>query len=230
MKRIGITLMVLLFSKVLIAQLHAKHFFYDNEDLIGNRFRNQLKFTPFKILGMVNPGVELSYERLFKNRFSGQITAAYLLPRPAKFWSSNASLDPEKTGFKIAFEQKYYLRRVSPNGIYLAVEVDYMRSYNKAVMNFSDANGASSLDTFGIDKNNICLNFKFGYHFAVKRIIVDIFAGLGIQYRNAVHSNRLSPADDFRKSPHLYLPAIYNREGVSWNINIPLSFRIGYLF
>jgi len=64
---------------------------------------NQLKFAPLKLLGAVNPGVELSYERRYKSRWSSQIAGTYLLPRPVY---APDGVDPDKKGFKIAIEQK----------------------------------------------------------------------------------------------------------------------------
>ena len=190
---------------------------------------NQLKFTPLKLIGWVNPGVELSYERMYKSRWSTQLTGTYLLPRPP-LSIFETTVDPEKKGFKVAVEQKYYLRKLGHKGTYVAGEVDYMHSRNWAAMDFESSAQQLYRDTFELTKNNIALNVKFGYYTSFKRIIIDFYGGIGLQYRNATHSGRINPQDGFAPVPNFNFPTTFNREGRSWNVSIPLSFRIGYLF
>lgn len=190
---------------------------------------NQLKFTPLKLIGWVNPGVELSYERMYKRRWSTQLTGTYLFSRPP-LSIVETTVDPDKKGFKIAAEQKYYLRKLGYKGTYVAAEVDYMHSRNMAAMDFESVAQQLYRDTFELTKNNICLNIKFGYYTSFKRIIVDFYGGIGLQYRNATHSGRINPQDRFAPVPHFNFPTAFNREGRSWNVNFPLSVRVGYLF
>lgn len=190
---------------------------------------NQLKFTPAKLIGWVNPGVELSYERLYLRRWSSQFTGTYLFPRPPLDFM-DAPVDPKKKGFKVAAEQKYYLRKLGHKGTYVAGEVDYMYSRNMAAMNFGESFFQHYKDTFELTKNNFCLNFKFGYYTSFKRIVIDFYGGIGLQYRNAVHSGRMHPQDRIAPVRHFNFPSTVNREGISWNVNFPLSFRVGYLF
>lgn len=190
---------------------------------------NQVKFTPLKLIGWVNPGVELSYERLYLSRWSSQFTGTYLFPRPPLDFM-NATVDPNKKGFKLAVEQKYYLRKLGKKGTYVAAEADYMHSRNRAAMSFESAAQQQYRDTFELTKNNLSLNIKFGYYTSFKRIVLDFFGGIGLQYRNAEHAGRINPEDGFAPVPHFNFPTAYNRDGRSWNVNFPLSVRIGYLF
>lgn len=188
---------------------------------------NQLKFAPLKLLGPVNPGLELSYERRYKSRWSSQVAGTYLLPRAVYVPDG---VDPDKKGFKIAMEQKYYLGKLAHKGKYLAGEVEYMYSHNRAAMNFGPTFFQHYKDTFELTKHNFCLNLKFGYYTSFKRMIIDFYGGIGLQYRDATHSGRSNPQDQLAPSRHYNLPMFYNREGRSWNVNFPLGLRIGYLF
>lgn len=188
---------------------------------------NQLKFAPLKLIGLVNPGVELSYERRYKTRWSNQVAGTYLLPRSVY---AQDDVAPDKKGFKIAIEQKYYLGKLVHKGTYLAGEVEYMYSRNRAAMNFGPSFYQYYRDTFELSKNNICLNLKFGYYTGFKRIVVDFYGGIGLLYRNATHTGRINPQDQLAPVRHYNLPIFFNREGRSWNVNFPLGVRVGYLF
>lgn len=195
-------------------------------------YLNHLQFSPVKLLGWLNPGIELGYERMDKSRWSSQLTATYLLPhtllekrRPAPY--------PDKSGFKIAAEEKFYVRKMARKGFYIAGEVAYMYSHNTAAMSFeATALGRPYRDTFEITKHNLYFSLKCGYYFTIKRMIVTFSGGLGAQYRNARHSGRINPQDQFREVPDmlLVLPNYYNRAGRSWEVYFPLTVRVGYLF
>lgn len=193
-------------------------------------YLNHLQFTPLKLMGSINPGIELGYERLNRSRWSSQLTGTYLLPRPIGF--KGGIVDPDKKGFKIAATQKFYVRKIARKGFYVAGEVAYMYSRNTAAMSFESLTLQRSYkDTFEITKNNLYFSLKYGYYFTLRRVVVDFFGGMGAQYRNAVHSGRINPQDEFAGPfAHFRLAPIYNRAGRSWEAYFPLTVRIGYLF
>lgn len=225
--KLASSLSLLLVSSTLASGQSYKERAIQNPGVKG--YFNQIKFTPLKLIGWVNPGVEFSYERMYKSRWSSQLTGTYLFPRPA-LDIMEAKVDPDKKGFRVAVEQKYYLRKLGHKGTYVAAEADYMYSRNMAAMNFGSSAQQSYKDTFELTKNNICLNLKFGYYTSFKRIVIDFFGGIGLQYRNAAHSGRINPQDKFSPGSLFSFPTAYNRDGRSWNVNFPLNLRIGYLF
>ena len=194
-------------------------------------YLNQLQFTPLKLLGWLNPGIELGFERMDKSRWSSQLTATYLLPytllekRPPAPYGG-------KSGFKIAAEEKFYVRKMARKGFYVAAEVAYLYSRNTTAMSFESITLARPYsDTFEITKNNLYFSLKCGYYFTLKRIMVSFSGGLGAQCRNAQHSGRIQPEDQFAGPfPHFTLAPTYNRDGRSWEPYFPLTIRIGYLF
>lgn len=152
------------------------------------------------------------------------------LPRPVTWLWGNAGFDPDRKGFRVGYEEKYYFRRVSPDGVYMALEAEYLHSRGSGILTFQDVNGLIYNDTFGITKNNFYLNLKVGYHLSFNRIVIEFFGGLGVQYRNVAHNDRIGPNDQMMSGDLFSLANFYNKDGRSWNPHIPLSFRIGYLF
>ncbi len=194
-------------------------------------YLNQLQFTPLKLIGWINPGIEVSYERLNGSRWSTQVTGTYLLPRPL-LNIVGVKVDPQKKGFKIAVEEKFYIRKMEAKGFYVAAAMAYMYSRNIAEMNFESlALNRSYRDTFEITKNNLYFSLQCGYYFTFKRIIVTFSGGFGAQYRNAAYAGRINTEDQFTATPiFIYLPHFYNKAGRSWEGYFPLTMRIGYLF
>lgn len=193
-------------------------------------YLNHLQFTPLKLIGRINPGIELGYERLNQSRWSSQVTVTYLLPRPIGF--KGGIVDPDKKGFKISGEQKFYVRKMARKGFFVAAEAAYMYSHNTAAMSFeSTVLDRPYRDTFEITKNNLYFSLKCGYYFTLKRMVVTFSGGFGTQYRNAQHSGRINSQDQFRPTPiFINLPHFYNKAGRSWEGYLPLTVRIGYLF
>lgn len=195
-------------------------------------YLNQLQFSPVKLLGWLNPGIELGFERMDKSRWSSQLTATCLLPHTLLEKRPPAP-HGDKSGFKIAAEEKFYVRKMARKGFYVAAEVAYMYSHNTAAMSFESVTlNRSYRDTFEITKHNLYFSLKYGYYFTIKRMMVTFSGGLGAQYRNARHSGRINPQDQFREVPDMLLawPNYYNRAGKSWEIYFPLTVRVGYLF
>jgi len=203
---------------------------YDTSFRVKGYF-NQLQFAPLKLIGSINPGIELSYERMDKSRWSTQVTGTYLLPRPL-LNINGTKVDPDKKGFKIAVEEKFYVYKMESKGFYVAGALAYMHSRNVAEMNFESlVLNRSYKDTFEITKNNLYFTLQCGYYFTFKRIMVTFAGGFGAQHRNAAHAGRINADDQFTATPiFIYLPHFYNKAGRSWEGYFPLTMRIGYLF
>jgi len=50
-------------------------FLFGQNDIKG---KNQIKVSPLRVVNFVNPGIELSYERLHGNRYSSQLSFGYM--------------------------------------------------------------------------------------------------------------------------------------------------------
>src|SRR5690606_35902008 len=76
-------------------------------------YNNIVKLTPFRLVGLLNPGIELSYERAF-HRTSTQITGTYLLSR--NLYERNLPIHPQIKGFQVGIEERFYWAEFGPRG------------------------------------------------------------------------------------------------------------------
>jgi hypothetical protein len=205
-------------------------------DSVYSKYTNILKVTPLKAVSTINSGVEISYEKRVSNSFSTQLAATYLFP--ASIWDLGNDFMPQIKGFRVAVEEKYYMKRSAPLGQYISLEFNYLKNNYQAIGRFGVAdvysdttyNDTNYDDTIRIDKNTYSFHLKIGYQHIRKRFSIDFFAGVGVRYKDVVHSDRLKPDDDMEMpmEPNVYY--ITNQEGQYWTISIPLNIRLGWTF
>lgn len=209
---------------------------YEPMDSTMSKYNNIIKFTPLKLTGLVNPALEISYERKTGDNFSTQIMGSYLLPESVMD-PANGFI-PNIKGYRLAVEEKFYLNKSAPIGPYISLELNYMKNRYKDIWNFgvkdifSDTayNYTNYPDTFGIKKQTYSINLKFGYQLFVKRFSFDFYAGLGLRYKDVSHFDRKNPDDEMEMPRHPNIYYISNLNGKYWTISIPLNFRIGWTF
>jgi len=71
------------------------------------------------------------------------------------------------------------------------------------------------------------LNLKFGKQILRNRFIIDWCVGVGLKYRDVVHSNRTHPMNA-PKDPNLFYSA--KTEGKNLTFNLPINLKLGYMF
>lgn len=202
---------------------------YDN-------YSNIVKITPFKTVGLINPSVELSYERRTGRSFSTQLMASYLLP--ISVMDIGNDFKPGIKGFRASIEEKFYFKKSAPLDPYLGFEFNYLNNQYHDIWHFgvkdiySDTsyNFTNYPDTFGIKKQTYSFNLKLGYQVIAKRLSFDFFAGLGLRYKDVRHFDRINPKDEMEMPRHPNVYYITNREGKYWTVSIPLSLKIGWTF
>lgn len=199
-------------------------------------YRNIVKITPLKIVGLFSPSIELSYERRTSRRFSTQLMASYLLPNSPI--AREREFNPDIKGFNVAVEERYYLKKSKAFGPYVSFELNYLKNQYKGIWNFGVKDmrtDTTSLfvnypDTFGIKKQTYSFNFKLGYQLMVKRIAIDFYAGLGFRYKDVKHFDRINPNHVMEDPRHPSAFYITNLEGKYWTVSIPLNIKIGWVF
>ncbi len=209
---------------------------YKPLDRTYDEYSDIFKITPLKLLGVVNPSIELSYERRTGRSFSTQLMASYLLPISIMYMGND--LKPDIKGFRVSIEEKYYFKRSAPLGPYVSFEFDYLNNRYKDIWNFGVKNIYSDppliftnyADTFGIKKQTYSFNLKFGYQLLVDRLFFDFYVGLGLRYKDVKHFDRINPNDEMEKPRHPNFYYITNLDGKYWTISIPLNVRIGWAF
>lgn len=209
---------------------------------VGYKHNSIIKITPLKIIGFYNPSIELSYERKTSKSFSTQLMASYLFTNlPSSLF--NERNDYDVSGFRVAIEEKYYLRQSAIQGSYLGFEADYLDMNYKTVEDFISDNIPANVvingnivrtpfytDTIDIKRQTLSFNFKYGYQTIRNRISVDFFIGMGVKFRKVEHSNRINPND------RLEVPFLgnvrYSRnfEATVATLSFPLNIRVGYVF
>lgn len=210
---------------------------YEPFDTIYSKYNNIIKINPLKTVSLINSGLEVSFEKRFSKYFTTQLSANYLFP--SSVWDGDNDYKPNHIlGFQVALEEKLYLRGSAPLGPYISLECSYLRNQYKDIWNFGKANirfdsiynYTNYADTFGVRKQTLSFNFKFGYQYVFKRFSIDMYVGLGARYKNVVHFDRIKPDDEMEIPRHPNVYYITNMEGRYWTISFPLNVRIGWAF
>lgn len=199
-------------------------------------YNQALKFTPLSIVGIPFPAVELSYEQLSANRFASQITASYILPSGAM--DKGLSVKPNYQGFSFGLEERWYYQNRKAFGPYVAAELHYFKALyteggyfvkkNSQVDTFFVKNSYS--DTVSVNRQTFTLNLKWGIQFSNGPVVVDLYMGIGLRYRDVRFYNQMNPDDVLVRPRHPNLFYQLNRKGQYWTVNIPINVRLGYAF
>lgn len=197
---------------------------------INDSLKNQIKFTPLKLIGLVNPGLELAYERKTSSKFSTQLMGSLLFD----YQKSNTTL----AGFRTSIEEKFFYRKSAPIGPYLSFEINYLQkkyydSWNFVVEDIyynPDYENTNYSDNYGINKKTLSFNLKWGYQTIIKRFVIDFYTGLGLKYRDVQHFDRINPNDEMEDTTHSSFNFINNREINEWSISLPLAVKVGWVF
>lgn len=198
------------------------------------RYKHVLKANPLKLIDLSNPALELSYERAIGQHFAAEWMASYLLP--FSVYSIGQEPAPETKGYRLSMAGKYYYRGNAPAGGYLALELDHLRNRYRDEWDFGppgtlqDSSSSFLPDTYTVSKRTFSLNLKFGYQFIEKRMSFDLFAGIGVRYRDVVHTDRTDPDHVMRPPYHPIVPYLKSLPGQYWAVSIPMGFRLGWAF
>lgn len=199
--------------------------------------KNQIKFSPVKMIDPINTGIEISYERRTGN-FSTQIATAYLTDifRVGDF--------RQLKGFRIGLEEKYFLnsstrkifQQTKYNQPYFSIDVAYTKvDYKFTAIFGTEVSPDEPLlneykDDFGVKKQKIVLNFKYGLQKRYNNFVFDFSFGIGLKCKNVKHYDRDNPTDKMQNSRHPNVFDSSNNEMKGFTLNIPANVKIGYVF
>ncbi len=220
---------------------------YDNSSYTYRRYdseedarKNIIKLTPFKIICIVNPSAEIAYERIVSHKLSAQFKAGYLLSRSID--EIHTKITPNRKGYLLSVEPKFYFREKAPYGMYLSMEGSYLKS-NYSMVEWFDIPHPESVedddtyyenetysDSIGVHKRNSAINLKLGYVYTYKRFILDAYVGLGAFHKHVWHTDRLHPEHTLTSPQHPNIWYLSQVEQRQWTIGIPMNFSIGYRF
>lgn len=185
-------------------------------------YHNQVKISAVRLINILNPGFEISYERLYGKRYSTQLSFGY----PA-----NTIGKPYKQlkGYSFDLEEKYFIRTSERKGSYVSIALNYSNINHKE--NTTEGDSISNIilsDTFTIRRKTQSISLKYGVQFYRKRFVMDLSIGAGVKHRDVTHPGRTltyaAPREFFD------LLRINNVERNDFTFILPINFRIGYRF
>jgi hypothetical protein len=197
--------------------------------------RNIIKLTPFRMVGLIHPSFDLTYERILTKHHSFQATAGILYNNFNTLTDYN-EIDKEVTGWKANMEYRYYLLGSNPSGYYVSADASFFTKNHNAILTFLrphptfPMSGFRYSDSIRIHQQTIGLHVLGGWQKIYSRIIIDIFAGFGLRLRKIQHSNRIFTGDKIAPNDYLTPFSLNYSEGSRIQPSIPLNIKIGWLF
>jgi hypothetical protein len=199
-----------------------------------------LSLTPLKIIDASNPALEITGEKKLSSSLSGDLMFGYLLPGNKSIGSGN-NVAPKTKGITSGLELKWFTHHSAPQGFYMALGFDYLVNSYHAAANFNHTLPDSTYppmpynytDTFMIHKQTYTINMMIGYQRIFKRFSINVFGGLGVRFKNVVHTGRKFPDDNlsfFRNFFGINYSYLKNQEGKYSALSVPLNIRIGWTF
>ena len=194
-------------------------------------WKNQLKFSPLRVVDPSNPGIEFSFERIHKKGFSTMASVGLM----QDIFNFTDHID--YSGIKLSLEEKYFFSVKNFKRFnafqYAAMELSYLEvDYNTSSLFIKDVfiGGPKYLDTFNIAKQNISVNFKYGVQVPLNRFLIDISAGIGFKHKSIEREGVLNrfAYEVVHKHPHI--DDLHKKEGKYITFNFPFNIRIGYGF
>ncbi len=188
---------------------------------------NQIKISPLRLIENINPGLELSYERIYSTKFSTQIGIGVM----KSLLGIKAAND--YSGWRYAIEQKYFVGSYVSKRKYWALDAVYLKvNYNDDGIFRQDTaqNTPEYTDTYHINKRTLTFNIKRGIQVPIKHFIIDFSAGIGIKYKMMERSGLEDVNAIESKSRHPNVYEMTNRAGRYLTLSLPVNVRFGYLF
>lgn len=239
MKKIKLFLLLFLFG--IIHHSYAQSNFQSYEAYLNSK-RNSIIFAPFNLLDIINPSLQIGYERMLNHKFAVQIEGAYIINHSVENYLidlANGIKDCEYTnrGFKIRGEFKYYFSKGNSFKPYLSSELFYLKNISKVMETFIASDTTVIYPTLPdykyyqdfitIDKQRFGLNLKIGFKlFAGENFYFEPHTGIGLVYRISKHYDRENINDELANG----FLSFSSKAGKMWIANLPLNMKIGYRF
>jgi len=185
-------------------------------------YRNQLKLSASRTINILNPGVEISYERLYGNKLSIQFStgiATNVIGKPFE----------KLQGYNIALDEKYFLSEKSKSWKYISLVLNHSDiKYHERISGVDTITNLTVVDTFTIARKTTSLAFKYGIQFYKKHFVLDINLGAGLKYRTVKHYDRTFEYKGPREPFDLHRAANVERTGFAFHF--PINIQLGYRF
>jgi hypothetical protein len=184
-------------------------------------YRNQVKLSMLPLVNVLNPGVELSYERVFK-KFSGQVISGY----PTNILGSPYT---RLRGYSLAVEGKCFSSRTTKWRRYFSIEAGtHTRSFQETTSEMDPLSNTIVTDTFTVHRKWQALSAKFGIQLIKNHFVLDMSIGAGTRHLEVKHADRMFQYPELREFFDLH-QQMKSEQNVMQFI-LPVSLRIGYCF
>jgi hypothetical protein len=227
----------------LISLIAIKSFGQNTSKLTLLDKKNSIIFSPFDLLNPINPSLKFGYQRLFKNKYELQIEYGYIINKALFHYLIHPNEDKDdysNKGNKLGIELKRYINGNDFYRYYFSSEFYYLENISKVQNQFivSDPNYDYSFDLpdygkdyyytdyFTTSKTKYGLNAKIGIKLITDPIFFEASAGIGIAYRNNIHTDRENINDKPYDSS--YLNDNIPKEMLM--LSLPIHFKIGFMF
>ncbi len=197
---------------------------------------NLFKLTPLKMVALIHPAFEISYERKLSKELSIELMVSPLL---SKYFERYPDYPSHIKGYRMALEGRRYLGKTAPVGPYVALQFDYFKSTYNAVDDFEERfvlNGLAGLGTpyidyYSVNRKTASISIKYGFQTVrPSGFLFDAYLGFGLKYKNVSHFNREHPEDVIASDQGFSLGINSNREYRGFSVSLPMNFKIGWVF
>lgn len=232
---------ILLLSFLIISSNHLSS--QDNPKQLYSK-PNSLTIAPLNVFDLINPSLQVGYERAFNNKYAFQLEGAYIINHSIENYLidlANGIKDCpySNKGFKIRGEIKYFFAKGNFLEPYLSSELFYLKNKSQIMGTFivSDTTFNYPIpripgydyyqDFYTVERQRFGLNMKIGLKlFISDDFFMESYFGIGLAYQICYHFDR-DNLNDESIGGLLDLP---NKLGEIWTPNIPINIKLGYRF
>ena len=207
--------------------------FAQNQEL-KNTKNNSITIAPLSIFNILDPAIQIGYQRELPNDLIFQIEGGIILRHSIFGFMGlnlyNGSVNYSYSGYKLQTELKKVLyekgNKVNRKS-YIAGEFFYSKNRGNVNNTYKNSTGESYADFFIQEKHKYRLGAKLGMQLVFGRnFLIDYSVGMGLAYNHVEHFDREN-INDKSYSP---LYGFILRQGDFIRLNLPTNFKIGYKF
>jgi putative salt-induced outer membrane protein YdiY len=189
---------------------------------LDTSYNNQVKLSVLRYINILNPAIEISYERLHGKRFSSQLS----LGSTAGLYRN---IYTDLKGYSLGFEEKYFFRSYSKDRKYFSFDFNYTNINYKDITTGKDTTtNTNIIDSFTIRRKTKAVALKYGVQVYRKHFVLDMSIGAGVKYKNVKHYDRSFEYKGPREFSDLFRAA--NVEMKRFVFIMPVTLTLGYRF
>ena len=196
--------------------------------------KNSVTVTPFGILNVMNPAIQIGYQRELTDDLIFQIEGGKILKH--SLWGFmgvklyDGAVNYSYSGYMLQTELKKVLSEKGSNinrKSYISGELFYLKNRGNVNNAYRDSNRERYEDFFVQEKHKYRLAAKFGMQLIFGGyLFVDYSAGIGLAYNHVEHFDR----ENLNDKSYSSLYGFILKQGNFLRLNIPINIKIGYKF